>query len=226
MLANTTKKLIPALAFSIGLAACGDSTQQSELSSESHKGNHFPNVVEVKQFGDTLRLEIEKRGDTLIKHYIDLKSTDLKGMYADEFDGSYNAACTYQEVKNDASVNSNFYVTEGDYQLYFSQKKVAAYCDSVIKGLTSTGYKGLIEKPYYENLKRRALNKTDTFYSNQTVELLQNFDCKIVNQKTKDKPKLVLIELYRTEFSGGKNLYIITGNGDTVKLFHQQDYIN
>ncbi len=187
--------------------------------------NHFPNVIQVQQFGDTVRLEFEKRGDTIIKHYI-----DLKGLINDNFDGSYNAVCTYNERANDTTITSDFYLTVNGYKFYFDTKKVVAYCDSIMSGLNSDNYN--LKRQHYQNLKRCVLHQ-DIPTSNiiallpsNEQELFVNFDSKIVDAKTGDKPKSLLIEFYRTEFSGGKYFYIIKNQGDTVGLFHNRDFIN
>lgn len=217
-----TRRLYFIMTLFLGLAACDDSTQKAESTSNTKNRNHFSNIIQVQQFGDTVRIEIEKRGDTIIKHYI-----DLKGLADDNFDNSYNTVCTYILKPNDTTINSTFCITVNDYWLYFDQRKVNSYCDSIIKTLTSDYDRENI-RPYYENLKKRALNKnkTNIIYLNSESELIENFNCKIVNQKTKEKPKSILIEFYKTEFSGGKNYYLISTKGDTLGLFHKMDYIN
>ena len=46
-----------------------------------------------------MRLEVERKGDVLIKHYIDLNGT--KG---DNFDNSFNAVCIYERRNIDSTV--------------------------------------------------------------------------------------------------------------------------
>ena len=197
-----------------GLVACDDST------STTKDKNHFSNIIEVQQFGDSVRLEIEKRGDTFIKHYI-----DLKGLADDNFDNSYNIMCTYIEKLNDTTLNSTFYLTRNNYRIYFDQKKITSYCDSIIRTLTSD-FDRKNTKPYYENLKELVSNKNKTdSYFNVESKLIEKFNCKIVHQKTGEKPKSLLIEYYRTEFSGGKKYYLITNKRDTLRLLDEMDYI-
>src|SRR5258708_4220826 len=106
-------------------------TAKSKAPAVSGK-NHFPNVIKVEQFGDSVRLEVEKQGNTLIKHYI-----DLKGLADDNFDDSYNVVCNYETIKNDTNIHSNFSFVEGDFKLYFNRGEVISYCDSVIRHLKS-----------------------------------------------------------------------------------------
>ncbi len=80
------------------LPAC-NGVSDNDKSVAKKDTNRFSNIIQVKQWGDTTRLEIEKRGDTLIKHYIDLKGT--KG---DNFDDSYNVVCTYENRNIDSTV--------------------------------------------------------------------------------------------------------------------------
>lgn len=64
-------------------------------------GRSKKNIIQVKEFGDTMRLEVEKKGDTLIKHYIDLRYKKKQG---DKFDNSYTEICTYQNESIDTTV--------------------------------------------------------------------------------------------------------------------------
>ena len=81
-------------------AACSDKSHKHAKGSIPGDTNHFPNVIQVKQFGDTMRLEIEKQGDTLIRHYIDLQDTKGK----DNFDNSFTAISIYQRRDVDSIV--------------------------------------------------------------------------------------------------------------------------
>jgi hypothetical protein len=192
---------------------------------DSKHDNHFPNVIHVQQFGDTARLEIEKRGDTIIKHYI-----NLKGSANTKFDNSYNSVCTYKERLNDLTITSDFYLNRNGYLFFFDTDKIILYCDSIIQGINSSNEN--IKLHFYQNLKRYVLHQeipTTNILASLTTkdqELFVNFNSKIVDSKTGDKPKSLLIEFYRTEFSGGKYFYIIKNNGDTLELFHHLDFIN
>jgi len=183
--------------------------------------NHFSNIIKVEQYGDSARLEIEKQGDTLIKHYI-----DLKGLTDDNFNNSYNVVCNYETIKNNTSVNSDCFFVEGDFKLYFNKDEIISYCDSIIQHLKSNDWDNDVIKPPYEELKKFALHKNSTYSIDKMQELILNLNSKIVNQKTKEIPKSILVEFYKTEFSAGKNFYVITNKSDTVEWFHQMNYIN
>ena len=120
-------------------------TYCSPPSEKLESENHFSHVFKVQQFGDTVRIEIEKRGDTIIKHYI-----DLKGGSDDNFDNSYTAKIIYET-------------------------KLA---DTIIE---------------------------------------------VANKKI--KIKALLTESFKTEFSGGTNMYGITAKGDTVFIQCLKSYI-
>ena len=106
------------------ILSCDDNTNASKVHISTKDSNHFPNIIQVQQLGDTMRLEIEKKRDTLVKHYIDLKGT--KG---DNFDDSYNVVCTYERRNVDSTVVINkkeirikALLTE-NYQTEFSKGK-------------------------------------------------------------------------------------------------------
>ena len=82
---------------SLLLTACTDLSQSDNNTESKKDSTQFSNIVEVKYLGDTTRIEIEKKGDTLIKHFIDLKKDD-------GFDNSYNAKCFYERRNIDSTV--------------------------------------------------------------------------------------------------------------------------
>jgi len=79
---------------------------------------------EVKYQGDSLRIEIEKRGNMLIKHYI-----DLNGTKDDNFDGSFTVTSYYKrkDVDSVVIVDNNKLRIQAvlieDYQTEFSKGK-------------------------------------------------------------------------------------------------------
>ena len=84
-------------------AACSGESSKHVKNSIPKDTNHFPNIIQVKLFGDTMRLEIEKEGNTLIKHYIDLQGE--KG--GDNFDDSYTVTSVFERRNVDSTVISN-----------------------------------------------------------------------------------------------------------------------
>ncbi|MGC4104072.1 hypothetical protein [Ferruginibacter sp.] len=204
------------------LFACTTRSRQTKnVQQDTAAKNHFSNIIQVAQYGDSVRLEIEKTDTGIIKHYI-----DLKGLVDDNFDNSYNVVCKYKTINNDTSITSGCFFKEGDYQLNFDQKQLVAYCDSIIQHLAPGEYNNEVIKPPYEKLKKYALHKSTSYALNYIPELIINLPGKIVNTKTKELPQAILIEFYKTEFSAGKNFYLISDRGDTLNWIHHLDYIN
>ena len=90
---------LPFICSTIFLLACTNKTHKAKSEITNGTKNHFPNIIQVKQFGDTMRLEVEKQGNGIIKHYI-----DLKGTQGDNFDDSYNVECYYERRDIDSTV--------------------------------------------------------------------------------------------------------------------------
>jgi hypothetical protein len=213
---RTIFKLIAAVA-GIIFFSCNSDRPKGEYANP--KGSR--NIIQVKEFGDSVRLEVEKKGDTIIKH-----SIDVKGLADDNFDDSYNMVCTYREIPNDTTVNSTACIYTGGFKFYFDRQDVINYCDSVIKALVSD-YDLRVIKPEYTGLKKYISKKSHTIVSPWCdQELLVHFRSKILDHETSESPRALLIEFYKTEFSAGKNFYVISNKGDTVGLFRHMDYIN
>lgn len=134
--------------------------------------------------------------------------------------------CNYETIKNDTTINSNCFFIEGDYKIYFNQQQILQYCDSIIQHLKNNDWDRDVIKPPYEELKKYAIHKSTSYPLDKMQELVFNMNSKILDSKSKEVPKSILVEFYKTEFSAGKNFYIITNKGDTTEWFHQMDYIN
>jgi len=200
---------------------CGEKKPRANQD-KSKYGNHFPFVTQVIELGDTARIEIETYGNKVIKHFIDLKGKSDNG-----FDNSYDVTSTFHEKLNDTSIYSRFYITINEYNIYFDEKSVAQYCDSL-----SNQQENEIRKLHYQNLKRFVLQQKITDNNplsdipNKRDELLVNFNGKIVNSISGDRPRSLLIESHFTELSGagGKMYHIIDNKGDTILLGQTIDY--
>jgi hypothetical protein len=176
--------------------------------------NHFPFVSKVINLGDTARIEIETYGNKVIKHYIDLKNKLDDGSI-----NSYDIVSTYSEKMNDTTINSKFYITLNEYNIYFDKSIVIQYCDSVLSSQNSES-----KRLHFQNLKRFVRNqkiinnKPFSEIPSMKSELLDLFTGKIVNSTTRIKPKSLLIESYFSELSGsgGKKYYVISKKGDTT----------
>ena len=202
------------------LFACNQTPKQKSNTKTS------ANADTTLQVDDSLKLVIEKHGDTVYKHFIDPDST--KG---DNFDDSYNVKSVYKTVLNDTTIKSNLFFSQADYKVFLNPKDVINFCDKSIKQIKEGKSLDYDEKSFNElkifaqsYLTRQ--NKSNPFDYDWLPALLLNCKFAIVNTKTKEKPKAVIIEYYRTEFSGGKNFYLLTPKGDTLSFIHDMDWIS
>jgi hypothetical protein len=200
------------------LLSCNRTTNNTSLDN---------NTTRVQNLGDTTQPKIEKQKDAILKYLI-----NYKGLTSANYEKNDDNDFKYLEKLNDTTINSNFFITVKEYKFYFDNKKVETYCDSIIKGFPQDNSENIFKRQY-ENLKRFVQNRkrpktlSPSFHSEEQ-ELLMNFNSKIINSKTGEKPKSLLIEYYRTGPTGGKNIYIIRNNNDTaIELFsHVDQYIN
>ena len=189
---------------------------------DSLPSSAIKNIIEVKQYGDSMRVEVEQKGDTLIKHY-----KDLKGLSDDNFDDSYDAECIYRKIPNSQELNCDFSLKESDYFICFSKKQIVQYCDSMILACEkSDEIQANLSAKIYKEYKEITLKKTNKINFYMLPDLLVNVDFKIINTKTKEMPVAILVEYYKTSFSGGKNFSVITSKNDTIPLIHSNEYMN
>src|SRR5688572_5876940 len=89
-----------------------------------------PNLVSSELLADSILLEVVQKGDTVIKHY-----TDLRGTGGDGFDNTDDEVCTYQQFYTDTTLPLDFYIhhIESRFKIYMDRKQVIAHCDSVLK---------------------------------------------------------------------------------------------
>jgi hypothetical protein len=65
----------------------------------------------------------------------------------------------------------------------------------------------------------------DNSYSVTSFYHKRDIDSTVIIEKKKIQIKAVLVEDYKTEFSGGKNYFVITKNGDTILDHHLTGYM-
>lgn len=175
---------------------------------------------------ESLDLLIAKHGDTVYKHFIDPDST--KG---DNFDDSYNVKSVYKTIKNDTTIKSNLFFIEDEYKVFFEPTEIISFCDNSINEIKKGKSFDFDEKSFVQ-LKSFA----KSYSSGQGVKYPFDYDwlpalllnCKfyIINIKSGQRPKAMIIEYYNTEFSGGKNFYLLTPKGDTLSFIHDMDWIS
>ncbi len=202
------------------LFACNQPTKQKADTKSS------TNSDTTLQTDDSLNLVIEKHGDTVYKHFIDPDST--KG---DNFDDSYNVKSVYKTVLNDTTIKSNLFFSQANYKVFLNPEDIIFFCDKSIKQIREGKSLDYDEKDF-NDLKGFAQsyltrqNKVNPFDFDWLPALLLNCKVFIINAKTMEKPKALIIEYYRTEFSGGKNFYLLTPKGDTLNFIHHMDWIS
>ena len=213
------------LTFTILLLLSCNHGKKSSLHSnlpDSLPSSAIKNIIEVKQYGDSIRVEVEKKGDTLIKHY-----KDLKGLSDDNFDDSYDAECVYRTIPNSHELYCDFNLKESDYLICFSKKQIVQYCDSMILACEkSDEIQANLSTKVYKEYKEITLKKTNKINFFMLPDLLVNVDFKIINTKTKEMPDAILVEYYKTSFSGGKIFSVITSKNDTIPFIHSNEYMN
>jgi hypothetical protein len=118
----------------------------------------------------------------------------------------------YKEVPQDSSLKSDFRIIYNDYKLYFDKKEISAYCDSIIK-LNDDRTKQCL------NIKREVNHLTNILYSDNDFIILTTFRPKIINKRTKEYGKSLIIQFYKDECDDVRaNFYVATKNGERVKL--------
>ncbi len=202
----------------IALIGCQDKHSKSDLDEETTVSRK-----ETQVFGDTLKVVYEYHGDTVIQHRI-----DLKGITDDGFDNSFTVKSVWS-TKNtaDLTCSKKLKINQGGVEFYFClndaiQKVTTDINTSDEPGLIDRLTESKAELMDIENGKIDSLT-TETYYL--TFDLLRTIDFSIVDIKTKSKIKKVRIELYETEFSGGRNYYLIGDKKDTLASFDVNEWM-
>ncbi len=158
-------------------------------------------VSSVEDFGDSLRIITTKPpGDTVFSYHLDLKGTS-----DDKFDGTFTVKSTFRYIPNDTTVNTyKSFEDIGEYRFYYDPKEM----DSLYPG--------------YRNRKN-----TDPIPIGWIgiPKFFEISPLRVINPTTQEKPRGILIEQYVTEFSGGKQVHVITANNDTMYLEGFVDYM-
>ena len=175
-------------------------------------GNYFPNVCKVEVFGDSLRIETECYGDSIIKHYI-----DLKGYYDDGFDNSFNATILRKEKPTpnfDCKDDFKFAFKEFDIRFCKEELKLKMARESWTKNIAdSIGVNSQIDS---------IVGINNNFI---LIGYIDQIDYQIIQRATKDTINTVLKGNYTTEFSGGIQYEIVNSKKDTIELFQRNSWM-
>jgi hypothetical protein len=164
------------------------------------------------------KLIIEKRGDTMLKHYIDLTGKKRRG-----FDNTYTAVCVYRNITNKPLATSDAYLSDGDFTIYFDRNVTAHFCDSILKSM-GTDTQNVFAISSVRKCKKYMLGG-DLGAAAFNTDLILNCSGYVVHNETHKPLKSILVEFYTTEFSSGENFLAITESGDTQVLFHHNVYM-
>lgn len=191
------------IALIVILSACSD-----ELNNER----------QVMIFGDTLKVVINKYGDTLIREF-----TRIDGKQGE----NYIDTSIYSDKEIDASVpQSSFYFSTEIFRIYFHKQPVIGYCDSIIRNTPSTGGVNWHIVNSAERLKAQV--QFDKPMSEQLagwlVMLLERFQPLIIDTRTGQNAKKLMREKYLSKFRGYREYSAINQQGDTVLIDGEQDF--
>ena len=205
-----------AILYLLSILACNNKTDKSNNS----KSTVEKNIIKVEQFGDSMKIETEKRGDTIIRNFIDLK----KGK-DDNFDDSYTATSIEKNliVDIDTSIKTKHFIEISGFRIYF-EKNLRTICNEKINTLKK------------DSKNQEAISKytsiRENFADNHLciggcfIDLLASIRFNIIHLKSGKRGKLVFIENYATSFSGGKNVYVVTETNDTLDFIHINEYMH
>jgi hypothetical protein len=170
-----------------------------------------PSRIQAKTYGDTLRIIRRTYDNKVVEEHI-----DLKGIEGDGFDGTFTITSIWSS-KNTISLSceKRFDFSIGEFQFSLCE-------DSVLKYRLENPEQKILGS---EDLKLEPISLI--YQSDQEPYcFLQNFRCEIKKNKEQQEIKQVLIEKYKTEFSGGVYFYLLSATNDTLPLYGMRDYIN
>jgi len=180
--------------------------------------------TETKFFGDSLKIIYEYKGDTVLQ-----KRIDLKGIWDDDFDSSFNIMSIWStRMTSELNCSQTFKLNQNNIEFNFCIEDVITKIENDIKKYA--------EKPWeiknHEKLKKELLQIKSgklkkltqrTYYL--TFNLIREINFSVYNNETKSNAEKVRIENYQTDFSGGKNYYFINKGNDTIAKFSVNEWI-
>ncbi len=174
--------------------------------------NYFDNVSKVEVFGDSLRIEIECHGDSIIKHYI-----DLKGISEDGFDNSFDVTIIREEkITPIFDCKDDFKFSFREFDIRFCQEELK----QVMEGANWT--KKIVDSIGVNSKIDSLVGINNNFI---LIGYIDQIDYQIIQREENDTIKLVLKGNYKTEFSGGIQYEIINSHKDTIELFQRNSWM-
>jgi hypothetical protein len=152
------------------------------------------------------------RNDTIERTQINCKWNGFEYLKGALFKGQgIGKIMRYEEKMNDPTINSDFSIRYGNYDLYFNVQKVRLWCDKMIDsndGLQS----------WYKNIKQEVNREPANYGVDNHSWLMTLFTPRIVNVNTKEEGKSLLVRQNDT-LATDRTYFIITPQNDTIKLF-------
>ncbi len=184
------------------------------------------NRTETKIFGDSLKIVYEYRGDTIIQNRIDLKGTS-----DDNFDSSFTVVSVWTTRRtSDLKCSDEIILNIDGIDFKYCYADIFNKIDNDIKkakqddepwkvdGLIETWNKFL----NYQRDGKEDLNEIKEYF---LFALLREIDFSAYDNQTKTKVQKVRIEKYETNFSGGRNYYLMNISNDTITRFGRTEWM-
>jgi len=184
------------------------------------------NRKESKTFGDSLRIEYEYRGDTIIQNQIDLKGTS-----DDNFDSSFTVISVWSTKEtSDLKCEDRLKLTRNGVDFIYCYDEILEKIERDILKAKKENESWKVQRinelktklSKYKNGKKTDLQWIKEYY---IFDLLREIDLEIYDNQTESEVKIVRIEEYETDFSGGRNYYFLTKTNDTIARFDVLDWI-
>ena len=181
--------------------------------------------TETKVFGDSLKIIYEYRGDTVIQ-----KRIDLKGTSDDNFDNSFNVISVWStRMASELNCNQIFKLEQEGVEFNFCINDIISKIENDIIKYSDKPWK--IDR--LKNLKKELVDIKDgkleklsqrTYYL--TFDLIREINFSAYDIESKTNVDKVRVEKYETNFSGGRNYYLINKENDTIARFDVNEWMS
>ncbi|PPK94929.1 hypothetical protein LY01_01682 [Nonlabens xylanidelens] len=203
------------------------STEPKREVQEKLEPFEITNRISSKTYGDTLRVEYEYRGDTVIQ-----KRIDSKGTTDDNFDSSFTVTSIWS-TKNTSKLlcDEKLKLTLDDIDYEFCYQDVLKQFDKEIALSKAKNNiwdaDGLLEMKMdvmkYHNGKNIDL---DFFGNSYLMDLVKEINVNIYDNKTKSLIEQISLEKYETNFSEGKKYYFLNKKKDTIAVYRRLEWMS
>lgn len=183
--------------------------------------------VQSKTYGDTLKVEYQYHGDTVIQNRV-----DLKGLIDDNFDNSFTVISIWSTKQtSQLSCDEKLQLTLDyvDYQFCFQD-----VLDQLDKDIVKAKVKNdLIDVDGLKEIKTDLTNYRNgqeidlEFFGNSYLfDLVREINSQLYDNKNKTKIDKINIEDYQTNFSKGKNYYFFNQSNDTIAVYNRLEWMS